>query len=339
MSHDSTKLTSTEIASLWTSYMNDTMVATMLTHMLQYIEDPEIKAGVEHAYNMAVKNIHFLKELFQQEQFATPNGFTEDDVNTSAPRLYSDTFSLTYVNHMAKVGMLAYGGFLSMSVRSDVREFFTNAINETATLYNSTLETAVSKGFFVRAPYIGVPEETDYVDTKKYLSGLNPFTGKRPLNAIEISHLYMNIQTNSIGAKLCLSFGQTSQSKEIQEYMLRGSEISKKHVKLFTEALAESDLIAPGSPDVCVSYSTTQTYSDKIMMFHMSLLSAAGTGNYATAAAASQRTDLAVNYERLSAEIAQFAKSGADIMIKNNWLEQPPGLKDREKLVKKEGMS
>ena len=73
-------------------------------------------------------------------------------------------------------------------------------------------------------------------------------------------------------------------------------------------------------------------------MFHMSLLSAAGTGNYAAAAAASLRTDLAVNYERLSVEVAQFAKSGADIMIKNNWLEQPPGLKDREKLVKKEGM-
>lgn len=35
----------------------------------------------------------------------------------------------------------------------------------------------------------------------------------------------------------------------------------------------------------------------------MSLLSAAGTGNYATAAAASQRTDLAINYERLSLKL------------------------------------
>lgn len=65
----------------------------------------------------------------------------------------------------------------------------------------------------------------------------------------------------------------------------------------------------------------------------MSLLSAAGTGNYAAAAAASQRSDLAINYERLSFEIAKIAKLGTDIMILNKWLEQPPGTLDREKLV------
>ncbi|WP_285871207.1 DUF3231 family protein [Metabacillus litoralis] len=64
-------------------------------------------------------------------------------------------------------------------------------------------------------------------------------------------------------------------------------------------------------------------------------LTAAGIGNYyTTAAAASQREDLAINYERLSMEIAKFAKSGLDIMIKNNWLEQSPGLLDRGKLAK-----
>ncbi|GAA3318624.1 hypothetical protein GCM10020331_022170 [Ectobacillus funiculus] len=67
----------------------------------------------------------------------------------------------------------------------------------------------------------------------------------------------------------------------------------------------------------------------------MTLLSTAGMGNYATAAAASQRSDLATNYERLSLEIGQYAKDGADIMIQNEWLEQPPGTLDKEELAKK----
>ena len=100
-------------------------------------------------------------------------------------------------------------------------------------------------------------------------------------------------------------------------------------------ALLDDNIEAPNLPDVAISNSTSQTFSDKLLMFHMSLLSASGTGNYATAAAASQRMDLAVNYERLSVEIAQYAKSGADIMIKNNWMEQPPGTKDRTELAKK----
>jgi hypothetical protein len=272
--------------------------------------------------------------VFQNESVALPNGFTQEDVNMDAPKIYNDLFCLIYVNHMAKVGMLGFSGFLSMSARNDIRGFFTQGLIDLTNLYNSTIEIALSKGFFVRAPYIGVPTETDYIDSKSYLSGLNPFANSRPLNAIEISHLYMNIQTNTIGSKLCLSFAQTSQNKEVQEFMLRGKKIAKKHVELFTSALADSEILAPGAPNVSISDSTSQTFSDKLMMFHMSLLSAAGIGNYATAAGASQRNDLAIKYERLSIEIALFAKSGADIMIKNNWLEQPPGLKDREKLAR-----
>ncbi|WP_350339534.1 DUF3231 family protein [Cytobacillus horneckiae] len=68
-------------------------------------------------------------------------------------------------------------------------------------------------------------------------------------------------------------------------------------------------------------------------MFHMGMLAAAGTGNYATAAAASQRNDLILNYERLSLEIAQYAKDIANLMIDNEWLEQPPGTMDKEQLI------
>jgi hypothetical protein len=62
-------------------------------------------------------------------------------------------------------------------------------------------------------------------------------------------------------------------------------------------------------------------------------LTAAGTGNYATAAAASQRSDLILNYERFSFEIVQYAKDIAYLMIQNEWLEQPPGTLDKVKLA------
>ncbi|MDA6082981.1 DUF3231 family protein, partial [Escherichia coli] len=77
---------------------------------------------------------------------------------------------------------------------------------------------------------------------------------------------------------------------------------ANKHIKIFSDILLQNDIPTPRLPDVSVSNSVTQTFSDKLIMFHMSLISAAGTGNYATAAAASQRSDLAMNYERLSIE-------------------------------------
>ncbi|ASN03884.1 DUF3231 family protein [Virgibacillus necropolis] len=327
-------LTSSEIASLWTAYMNDSMSKCILSFMLKYIDDPDIKPAVQSAYNISSDHLDQLLTLFEKEKYAVPNGFTEEDVNMNAPWLFSDTFCLSYINHMAKVGMLGYGGFVAMSAKEEIRNYFIQGLTETATLFNESSEIALSKGINARHPYIEVPKEADYVDSKKYMSGLNPFSNKRPLNAVEISHLYMNVLTNEMGAKLCLSFAQTSPTKEVQDFMLRGKEISQKHTKIFASTLLEDDIQAPHTPDVSISYSTTQTFSDKLLMFHISLISASGIGNYATAAAASQRTDLTVNYERLSLEVARLAKSGADIMIKHNWLEQPPGKKDREKLAK-----
>ncbi|OZU89424.1 hypothetical protein CIL03_06850 [Virgibacillus indicus] len=335
MNEKKIKLTSAEIASLWTGYMNDSMTKCVLEFMLKHIEDPDIKPVIQYTYDITTDHLSQLLAIFEQDNYAVPNGFTEQDVNMNAPWLYSDVFCLSYVNHMAKVGMISYSGFVSMSTREDIRNYFTEALSKTASLFNRSLEIALLKGINARHPHIEVPKETDYVDNKKYLSGINPFNEKRPLNAVEISYLYQNIATNSVGIKLCLSFAQSSQKKEVQEFMLRGKEVSKKHIKIFVDTLLNDEIEAPHVPDVGVSSSTTQTFSDKLMMFHMSLIMTAGIGNYATAAAASQRSDLMVNYERLSLEVSRLAKSGADIMITNNWLEQPPGIEDREKLARK----
>jgi hypothetical protein len=328
-------LTAGEITSLWTGYMNDSMAKYILDFMLKHIQDPDVKPVVQHAYDISCNHLDQLNEVFNKENYAVPNGFTEQDVNMNAPWLFTDIFCLSYVNHMAKVGMITYSGALAMCARKDIRNYFSTALSETNDLYNKSSNIAFSKGVNYRHPYIQVPNETEYVDSKKYMSGLNPFSDKRPLNAVEISHLYLNIITNAIGIKLCLAFAQTSTSKDVQDFMLRSKDISKKHIQLFTDALLQEEIEAPHIPDVAVSNSTTRTFSDKLMMFHMSLIVSAGIGNYATAGAASQRSDLMVNYERLSFEVARLAKSGADIMINHHWLEQPPGIKDRENLARK----
>ncbi|MBB6450757.1 hypothetical protein HNR44_002747 [Geomicrobium halophilum] len=337
MNKNDTHLTSAEIACLWNSYINNSMSKCILDFMLKHIEDKDIKLVVEYAYDIATHHLDQLLGIFEQDDYAIPQGFSKEDVNMEAPWLFSDTFCLTYVNHMSKVGMLTCGGYVGMSKRKDLRNLYTQMLADTSTLYNQTTEIAASKEILAKDPFIEVPKNTDYVSSKAYFSGLNPLKSKRPLNAVEISYLFMNTLTNTIGGKLCLAFAQTSPSKEIQDYMLRGRDISNKHVQVFLETLLDNDIPNLGIPELFVSDSTTKTFSDRLLMFHISLLSASGTGNYATAAAASQRSDLVLDYERLSLEIGQYAKSGADIMIKHNWLEQPPGPKDREKLARKKG--
>ncbi|MFC0270621.1 DUF3231 family protein [Metabacillus herbersteinensis] len=327
------KLTASEIASLWTSYLNDSMAKCVLGQFLQHIEDEAIRSVVQFSYDLSVNHLERLKVIFHEGDLPQPIGFTEEDVNLGASRLFTEIFCLTYVCHMSKVGMLAYSGFVSMSAREDLREYYIAGLIESAKLYNESTEVALSKGVFVRSPFVEVAKHIEFIEDKGYMSGYSLLKKQRTLNAVETSHLWINIQTNLMGMKLALAFAQTSTSKNIQNYMLKGKDISKKHMKIFSSTLLDSNIQPPMPADISITNSTTQTFSDKLMMFHMTLLSAAGTGNYSTAAVASQRSDLVINYERLSVEVAQFAASGANIMIKEKWLEQPPGMYDKEKMA------
>ncbi|MDQ1143644.1 hypothetical protein QE429_000471 [Bacillus sp. SORGH_AS 510] len=327
------QLTSAEIATLWTSYMNNSMSIQFLNFFLSTVEDPDARKICELGHGIATKVLAEITEFFQQEEIPVPNGFSPSDVNLNAPKLYTDSFMIFYINHMSKAGMAGYSGFTSMCARKDVRKCFKTALILTTELFDESTEVLLEKGLFVRPPYIDYPHQKDFVDSRSYLSGLNPFTNKRPLNTVELSHLFMNIQNNLIGAKLCLSFAQCSPRKEVQKLMLQGKDISEKHVRIFTSTMLENNTQPPISADVAITNSTAEVFSDKLMIFHNGLLTAAGTGNYATAAAASQRTDLIVNYERLSLEIAQYAKDIAYLMIDHQWLEQPPGTMDKVKLA------
>ncbi|GEN46393.1 DUF3231 family protein [Alkalibacillus haloalkaliphilus] len=330
------RLTSAEITGVWTAYMNDSMSKCVLSYLLQHVEDTEIKEIVQFSLDLSVQHIQTLTDLFKSEELPLPTAFSyENDVNLNAARLYTDHFMLTYVNQMARVGLVSYSGFISMSARKDIRNYFIECLQESAELYDRTTQTLLDKGVFIRPPYVNYPKSTDFVDNKSYLAGLNPLSQKRPFNTVEISHLFMNIQTNTIGSKLSQSLAQTSSNEKVQKWMIRGKEISQKHIEIFTKNLTNNDISPPNSSDIGVTDSTTAPFSDKLNMFHMSLLAAAGIGNYSTAAAASQRLDLIVNYERLSVEVARYALDGAELMIKNNWLEEPPGTIDKKTLTKK----
>jgi hypothetical protein len=56
----------------------------------------------------------------------------------------------------------------------------------------------------------------------------------------------------------------------------------------------------------------------------------AGIAHYGRSFSLSPRRDLGAIYVRLSAEIALFSEDGANIMIENGWMEQPPQATDRD---------
>jgi hypothetical protein len=299
-------------------------------YLLNKAEDKEIQPILQRSLDLSVEYTKTFADIFTQENIPVPIGFTDEDVNINAPRLFSDSFSLFYAYNLSKIGMTNYSLSLTHTARGDIRQFFSKTILESIDLFNRIADIALSKGLFIRAPQVEVNKETDFIDKEGFLAGL--LSEPRRLLVTEILNIFSNTLTNLIGRALTIGFSQTAESEEVCKYMFRGSDISAKHTKVFTNMLVSENIPAPSTPQSFVTDSTIAPFSDKLMMFHISVLNAAGIGNYGVASAASLRHDIQATYIRLSAEIALYAQDGLNIMIKNKWMEQPPQAIDHKKL-------
>jgi hypothetical protein len=226
-------------------------------------------------------------------------------------------------------GLAQYSLNLSNSARLDMCEYFTECLNESARLLNKATEVMLSKGTFIRAPFIPKPTMVEFVQKQSYLAGW--FGHIRPLNVIEISNIYFNLIQNQLGRTLLMGFAQVAKSKKVHDYMIRGRDIANKHVEVFGSLLSVEFLPSASAWNTLPTDSTVAPLSDKLMMFHTSMLNAAGVGHYGISLGQSPRRDLAANYVRLAAEIGAYAEDGANI-VENSWLEQPPHAADRNTL-------
>jgi hypothetical protein len=328
------RLTAGEIAQLWIQYLNDSASICVLSYFLEKAEDDEIKPIIKFSLELSQSHIQKITAILTEEKNVVPCGFSlKEDVDVTAPRLFSDSFVLNFINQMSKVGLTSYAGSVAASVREDIKDYYMECLSETMQLYKKSTNLLLSKGLYVRPPSLPNLEKVEFV--KKQWFMLDVVGEKRPLTAAEVANLFSNLQRNALGVATLTGFSQVAENKDVKQFFLKGLEIGNKHVKLFRGKLEESKLPAPMGWDSEITNSTAHTFSDKLMMFFTSGLITLSVGYYGTAISQSPRADISTMYNRLSLEVQLYAEDGANIMIKNGWLEQPPMASDRDELIRR----
>jgi hypothetical protein len=129
-----------EIANIWSQYQNDTMAICIYKYMPEIVEDVSIRPIMEFSLKLAEGHIPKIKDYFTQEKFPIPHGFTEDDVDVSALRLFSDELCLSYTYIMSVNGLAGCSAALTTNMRRDIRVYFVQCLNETMELFNKSLD-------------------------------------------------------------------------------------------------------------------------------------------------------------------------------------------------------
>lgn len=314
--------TSAEMGKLWATYVGNSMSKQILSYFLQHCEDQYIKTLLENGLALGRDFMQRIEEFFKKEKFPVPIGFTQDDVNLGAPRLYQDEFYAHYLKYAAKAGMSLYSVAIPLVMKEDVREFFIYCFKCTSIFLGQINNVLIERKYIPKVPTIPVPKGIDFVNQQSYLSG---FVGDvRPLNAMEIIHLFDNIENNVTSKTLLLGFYQTVQDEKIKALFKRGLGMTDKSVKQYMEKLHTEHMQTPSYLDHLVTTSTYPPFSDKIMLFHKVDMFSMKIRAFGNSLAVSPRRDLGLLYGRSLMNIGIFVDDGANILINKGWLESPP---------------
>lgn len=325
--------TAIELGKLWATYIGNSMSNRILSYFLKNVEDEHVKILLENGYNLTVDFMKTIEKFFTNDKVAIPIGFTEEDVNLGAPRLFEDQFYVHYLKYAAKAGLSLYAIAIPLTLREDIREFFIHCNTTTTILLGQINNVLLEKGYIIKAPTIPGPTKVDFIQRENYLNGF--FGDVRELHALEITHLYDNIENNITSKALLIGFSQVAKKDKIRNYFVRGREITDKEVQRFQDKMHKGNLPFPSQIDHLVTDSTFSPFSDRIMVFHKVDMFSIKIRSFANAMSVNGRRDISLMYMKSLAEVSLYAEDGANIMIEHGWMEQPPKAIDRENLSSK----
>jgi hypothetical protein len=331
MDAEKLKLTSSEIGTLWGEYVNGTAADVVNRYMYSIIEDGAIKAIFNDALKTFEKQKNQLVTFFEKEGFPVPIGFNESDLFLGKQRLFSDAFCLNYLHIMTVHGLLGHSTSFSVSVRKDLRDFYDSCDNDAKRMYHQTIELLLEKGIFQRDPLYYPYDHPQFVSSNDFKDGL--FGKGRTLAATEIISISLNLKKSIMAKTLSIAFSQVAESKEVRKFLTESEKTADGQIKAFAKILQADNLPVPKSLETEVTISTDSPFSDRLLMYQMGFLFQAAQTYHGAGLATAMRTDLVTTYEGTILQNLMVTKNWFNVMVKNNWLEQPPLAPNRTEIA------
>jgi hypothetical protein len=318
-------LTAAEVSALWLQYLGDSMAICVYKYFLNIVENKEIKSILEYSLQLAESHITKITEFLNNANFQIPMGFTENDVNVNAPRLFSDQFLLFYSYIMTIHGLTAYSLAVTNVERKDIQDYLFECTVSSKELFQKIVELAKSQPKFTSVPSIPSPHGVEFMESPGFISDL--IGDKRPLNSSEISTLFFNSTKTGFIRSLSLAFSQVAVREDVRNFMLKNVKLAGKDADSFDAILQQDHLPIPQKWDNEITDSTVSPFSDKLIMFHAGFLVNAALTYYGASLGSSFRSDIMVNYSKVFTHAMEAGAFSYNIMVKHGWLEKQPDSK------------
>jgi hypothetical protein len=322
--HDakSIQLTSAEMAYLWGTYVMNCKGRCVASYLAENLDDRDLRLVMLSAFDMADRIVGRVSDIFNSSDFPIPYGFDDGDVNLKAGKLFSDKLMMYILKYDTLLGFSSYGMSLSLSARSDVKKFFTESIRDAIDLMNRIDRVLLEKGIFTRTPDIPTPEEAYFTSKQGFFGSF--FGEKRPLNALEVTHIFITSLTGGICRAQAMGLEQTVKDNRIRKFEAKCSSLMKEHIESLNKILSSENLDTPPNLDTQVLSSKEPPFSERLILFFTLATITDLINSYATTITNTTRKDITPTLLKQSAEAALLLKDAVDIMLDHDWLEEVP---------------
>jgi hypothetical protein len=329
------QLTSTELGSLWMTYQSTSAMLVMFELIKDYTIDTEAQ-NILSSYITEAQNVkNQIVNVFNNEKVVIPIGFDERDIIRNAPPLFDDIFNIMFLRQMVKLNFGHSAVFSAISYMKEAHDILKLNYDIADKYYVMTTNYLLEKGVLAKPPYITMPKRVEFIEDKSYMSGFNIFSSKRTLNTIEVGYISQAIEANIFGMQMLSGFAQVAREDEVKKYFTEGKELAKTNIGKLSGVLLESDIQPPSTWAGKATDSTNSPFSDKIMMYILSLFTSTAIGYNALGTSFSMRSDLHTKLALIANSTFSYSKKGGKLMISHHWMEEPPQMEDRNELINK----
>lgn len=151
-------LSSSEIGTLWLTYQEKTMILRVLEYFMEKSDDQQAKNIMGGLWQELNHFVTKMEGIFEQEGVAIPKGFTENDVNLQAPKLYDNGFDIMFLRILKEVSMGMYTLNMNMAYRDDVMSIYEGLTSTTQKVYKLSTHYLLEKGILTLPPLVEKPK-------------------------------------------------------------------------------------------------------------------------------------------------------------------------------------
>ncbi len=317
------ELTATEISNIWASYMKNSMEIRFYEYFIEIIEDVEAKEFINTMLSLSRDSMDKIKEIFRIERLSIPYGFTNEDVRIRAPRVISDAFILAFCYDFTLLTIDTHSSALLISTRKDIRQYLHHCIDVNISAQSRLIDIMKSRGLYTEHPRVAIDNEIQFIDNKKYLSGL--LTNNRSLNVAEIASLIRIIHRAEFSKMVFVAFSKITNSQKLEKHFNAGTDEIQKILNSLQPLLSAENIPISSMEDYKIFDIDVPPFSDKLMLFFINTcLGVYCSTMVSRAIASSLRTDITSKLLVIMKDMLTYYDDGIKLMIKNEWLEAPP---------------